>query len=80
MSKINVICAFFSDRFFDEEDAILRNFFENFVAFMQIIPKVKKAKMFHVSELLRYVMIVNTLEIASGKLKNIKKYEAKIIR
>lgn len=67
MAKINSICAYFSDSFFDEEDAILRNFFENFVAFMKIIPKVKKAKMFHFSELLKYVLIVNTLEIANGQ-------------
>lgn len=34
---------------------------------MKIIPKVKKAKMFHISELLKYVLIVNTLEIANGQ-------------
>lgn len=66
MRKINSICAYFLDTFFDEEDLILRNFFENFVEFMKIIPKIKKTKMFHVSELLKYVIIVNSIEIASS--------------
>lgn len=65
MKKINSICQYFFDSFFDEEDLILKNFFENFVEFMKVIPKVKKAKMFHVSQLIKYVVIVNAIEIAS---------------
>ena len=30
---------------------------------MKIIPKIKKTKMFHVSELLKYIVIVNSIEI-----------------
>lgn len=68
MKKINPICAFFSHSYFKEEHEILRNFFENFVAFMKSIPKIKKAKMFHVSDLLKYIMITNSLEIINSKL------------
>jgi hypothetical protein len=49
MKKINKICAFFSGNFFREEYGILKNFFENFVAFMKSIPKIKKIKMYHIS-------------------------------
>jgi len=35
---------------------------------MKSIPKIKKAKMFHVSDLLKYVMITNSLEIINSKL------------
>ena len=34
----------------------------NLAYFLQNIPKIKKLKMFHVSELLKYVCVVNSIE------------------
>jgi hypothetical protein len=49
MKRMNKICAYFSSKFYREEYLILKNFFENLVAFMKTIPRIKKIKMFHIS-------------------------------
>lgn len=45
---------------------------------MQLIPKIKKFKMFHNSELLKYIMIVNTLQVVSLDHRKHMKLSAKI--
>lgn len=44
---------------------------------MKSIPKIKKARMFHISELLKYIMIMNTLEITSNLKTKIQKPKSK---
>ena len=40
---------------------------------MKLMPKIKKTIMFHVSDLLKYIIIVNTIEVSVMNVTNQKK-------
>lgn len=61
---MKVIYIFLNKPEYAEEKDIVQIFFKNLEFFFQNIPKIKKLKMFHVPELLKFVCITNSIELS----------------
>ena len=61
LSCINPIAKFLSGPKFKDEAQLLSNFFENLVAFMKKLPKIKRNRLEHVHNLSKFITLTNPI-------------------
>lgn len=65
LSSVNAIAQFLSDEKFEQQHKIIANFFENWVYFMKKLPFIKRNKLNHVHNLVKFICLTNPIEICT---------------
>ena len=69
LGYVNAIAQFLSDDKFKQQYKIITNFFENWVYFMKKLPSIKRNKLNHVHNLVKFIFLTNPIEICTVNIE-----------